>query len=275
MLVFHSHCQLGNQMFIYACAHSLAKKRNESYCLSELRDLKYFKLSVGDYKWNRLKYLFFKFKNKFKQFQFLHYQDNREDYAQLMLEDREKDSWYYGYFQGEKYFYGNKLEVKSRFQIKEEYTTKFELTREKYVGDNPYAIVHIRLNDYMTFGPDFLDGPDLTLPFSYYHELVRTKIPKGMPIVFLSDDIKTIKEEFSYVDNCYFSDKSVIEDLQFIMHAQICILSCSTFSWWGAWLNQNENKTIFIPEHFLGFKAKKEYPINIIPTNWSKINIKP
>ena len=45
MLVFHSHCQMGNQMFIYACARSLSLKRKVPYCLSELDHLKYFDLS--------------------------------------------------------------------------------------------------------------------------------------------------------------------------------------------------------------------------------------
>jgi len=274
MLVFHSHCQLGNQMFIYACAHSLAKKRNESYCLSELTALEYFNLSIGDYKWNRLKYLFFKFKNKFKKFQFLHYQDIRKDYAQLMLEDRVKDSWYYGYFQGEKYFYNNQLEVKSRFEIKDEFKLDFERLREKVCGNANYTIIHIRLNDYKTFGPAYLNGPDLTLPFSYYHELLKIVVKTGEKVIFLSDSIAEVKKEFSYVENAYFSDNNVINDLQFIMNANKAILSCSTFSWWGAWLNRNENLKVYVPKHFLGFKVQKEYPINILPEGWIKVEVK-
>ena len=91
--------------------------------------------------------------------------------------------------------------------------------------------------------------------------------------MFLSDDIDQVKDQFNYVKKTHFSTSDVITDLQFIINAQTCILSCSTFSWWGAWLNEIENKTIFVPEHFLGFKVNKEYPVKIIPNSWTKVKV--
>jgi hypothetical protein len=273
MLAFHSHCQLGNQMFIYACAHSLAKKTNQSYCLSELGDLNYFELSKEDYRLNSLKWLAFRIKNIFKKFSFQHLQDNRIDYSSTLLNEKHKDVWYYGYFQGEQYFYDNDDNIKSRFKVKSQFIEEFKKVRDLNCGDMPYTIVHIRLKDYKTFGPDYLDGPDLSLPFSYYHHLIRSEEIKGSKIVFLSDDIDSIKSEFSYVENAYFSDNNMIIDLQFIMNAKTCVLSCSTFSWWGAWLNETPNKLIYIPAYFLGFKVKKEYPVNIIPEKWIQVPV--
>ena len=273
MLAFHSHCQLGNQMFIYACAHSLAKKTNQFYCLSKLGDLNYFELYKEDYRLNSLKWLAFRIKNIFKKFSFQHLQDNRVDYSSTLLNEKHKDVWYYGYFQGEQYFYDNDDNIKSRFKVKSQFIEEFKKVRDLNCGDMPYTIVHIRLKDYKTFGPDYLDGPDLSLPFSYYHDLIRSEEIKGSKIVFLSDDIDSIKSEFSYVENAYFSDNNMIIDLQFIMNAKTCVLSCSTFSWWGAWLNETPNKLIYIPAYFLGFKVKKEYPVNIIPEKWIQVPV--
>ena len=90
MLVFHSHCQLGNQMFIYACAHSLAKAKNLEYCLSEIGYLKYFNLSKEDYQKNNFKYLLFRFSNKFKSYSFQHLQDNRVDYHNEILKNNKR-----------------------------------------------------------------------------------------------------------------------------------------------------------------------------------------
>ena len=264
---------MGNQMFIYACAHSLAKKTNQSYCLSELDDLKYFELSKDDYKWNSLKWLWFRIKNVLKKFNFQHLQDNRIDYSSTLLNEKHKDVWYYGYFQGEQYFFDNDENIRLRFKVKSQFIEEFKSTLALNCGDQPYTIVHIRLKDYKTFGPDYLDGPDLSLPFSYYHDLIQSEEIKGSKIVFLSDDIDAVKSEFSYVENAYFSDNDMIIDLQFIMNAKTCVLSCSTFSWWGAWLNQTPNKLIYVPESFLGFKVKKEYPVNMIPDSWSKISV--
>jgi hypothetical protein len=273
MLAFHSHCQLGNQMFIYACAHSLSKKRGLSYSLSELRDLKYFVLSKNDYRWNSLKWISFRVKNLVAKFQFKHLQDNREDYSFDLQSETNKNTWYYGYFQGEQYFYENFENIRKRFQVKALYVKEFSQIKQRICGDINYTVIHIRLKDYKTFGPNYLDGPDLRLPLSYYHDLIKSNTKENKLFIFLSDDIESVKEEFSYVENAYFSNNSPIVDLQFIINAQTCILSCSTFSWWGAWLNTKEDKTIFVPDYFLGFKVKKEYPVNIIPQGWNKVKV--
>lgn len=259
-------------MFIYACAHSLAKEKNENYCISDLSDLKFFRLNKNEKIINYLKYTWFRISSKFNKYNFYHFQDNRLDYHKKILKEKSKNNWYYGYFQGENYFYQNKLEIKKRFQIKSKYKDKFDKLKNKIIGQSKYAIVHIRLKDYKTFGPDFLNGPDLTLPMEYYHNLIK-RLPSNIKVIFLSDDIKKIKNTFSYVNNAYFSENSVTDDLQFIINANICILSCSTFSWWGAWLNPNKNLKVFVPKYFLGFKVKKEYPANITPENWTQIEV--
>lgn len=275
MLVFHSHCQMGNQMFIYACARSLAKKRNTNYCLSEIDKLKYFKLSTEDYSKNKAKYLKFKFLNKlpFSKFRFQHLQDNREDYSKNLEKETNKNIWYYGYFQGENYFFNNDEEIKKLFEIKDEYKKEFEIAKKKLNLEDSYISVHIRLKDYKTFGPDFLNGPDLTLPFSYYHKLIKQHEKDGKPFVFMSDEPEIIKKEFSYLKNAIFSEEPPIVDFQIIKNAAICINAHSTFSWWAAWLNENPNKIIYVPTNFLGFKVEKEFPVNIIPKNWSKVSV--
>ena len=273
MLVFHSHCQLGNQMFIYACACSLAKKKKQLYCLSKIEDLHYFKLSITDRYFNTIKHGWFRTINLFSKYKFAHYQDNRIDFSNIMLHEKAKNIWYYGYFQGEKYFFQNKYGIQKAFEIKEKYAVRFKNIRKKYCGSNKITVIHVRLKDYSTFGPDYLNGPDLTLPFSYYHKLIEKEVPKSHKIVFLSDSINTIKDEFSYVKNAYFSENSPIIDLQFLTNASVCVLSCSTFSWWGAWLNRDSKKKVYIPQYFLGHKVKKEFPINMIPSNWQTIAV--
>ncbi len=270
MLVFHSHCQLGNQMFIYACAHSLAKQRNLNYCLSEIDHLKYFNLNVSESYLNTIKFKLFQVFNKIKPYKFEHFQDNRIDFSSTMLAEKETNIWYYGYFQGENYFYENHSEIRRRFQIKTSYQKKFNLIVNNFSKKKILA-VHIRLRDYKTFGPDYLNGPDMTLPFNYYHQILKTFNIENYQLVFTSDDIKTVKKEFQHFDNAYFSENDAIIDFQFIKHAEIAVISHSTFAWWAAWLNDNPNKQICVPEYFLGFKVAKEYPIHIIPKTWKKI----
>lgn len=275
MIVFHSHCQMGNQMFIYACARSLSKKLNTTYCLSELDKLSFFELDhKEDYQKNNRKYILFKAMNKLKikNFSFNHFQDNRNDYSKTMLKNG-KYNWYYGYFQGEKYFFENHSEIKTLFTIKKKYEEEFLSAKKRIDLGSDYCTIHIRLKDYKTFGPDYLKGPDLTLPFSYYHNLIEKLNLKNERIVILSDEIDLVKNEFSYLKNVIYSGENMIVDFQIIKNAKININAHSTFSWWASWLSEDKNKKIYVPEYFLGFKVKQEYPVNILPQKWEKVGV--
>ena len=274
MLVFHSHCQMGNQMFIYACARSLSLKRKVPYCLSELDHLKYFDLSNDD-RWNNLKYLWFKLHNKIpgSRYLFEHMQDNRIDYTADMLNQISNNVWCYGYFQGEQYLFDNMPDIKSCFSIKKKFVDAYREFIHHQFGNKRLILAHIRLKDYKTFGPDFLNGPDLTLPFSYYHQNIKN-ILSSQPdehyqLVFISDDIDAVKKEF-VAYNGYFSNQSPIIDFQLMMHAHAAVISPSSFAWWACWLNRVEDAKIVVPEYFLGFKVKKEFPVNMIPKKFIK-----
>ena len=272
MLVFHAHCQMGNQMFIYACARSLASKRQIPYCLSEISHLKYFKLAADD-RYNKLKFLAFKLQNKIPGFKykFEHLQDNRIDYSKELLSEAAKRIWYYGYFQGESYFYNNFKDIKQCFDIKEEYQQAYKLFYKTNFNNKRIIVAQVRLKDYKTFGPDFLKGPDLTLPFSYYHtnikKLISQQPDKNYQLVFMSDDMEVVKKEFNNYD-AYFSEQNMIIDFQLLQYAHAAVISPSSYAWWACWLTKVENPQIIVPKYFLGFKVNMEFPVNMIPKHF-------
>jgi hypothetical protein len=275
MLIFHSHCQMGNQMFIYACADSLSTKKGVSFALSDMDSLIYFESPHKNRLRNFFNYQRFRTFNKLNpgKFTFYHLQDNRVDHSTSMLTEHSANAWYYGYFQGPSYFFGREKEVRKLFSIREKYRRKYEQIMEGFPRDKKLITVHLRRNDYKTFGPDFLGGPDLSLPFEYYHKLMKDIDPKDANVVFISDQMEEIKKEFSYLKNAYFSSHEPIVDLQFLIHADVCIIANSTFGWWGAFLNEKDNKRIYVPEFFLGFKVQKEFPVNMIPKEWTQIRV--
>lgn len=273
MLVFHSHCQMANQMFIYACAVSLSKQKHVPYCISSLKDLKKFSLSSSDNILNPFKYWNFRIANKIKgKYSHEHLTDNFKDYSEQLLTDK-CNAWYYGYFQGIKYLYGNEDLVKSRFSVRSKYKNKYQKWASGISSEKKIVAVHIRRSDYRDFDRPEIGGPDLRLPNSYYEQLLEKYRSPEYQIVFLSDDINEVQNEFNEFNNAVFSKNSAIIDLQILMHADVLILANSSFSWWGAFLNTKENKVVFVPKYFLGFKVKKEYPVNIIPSVWNQIEI--
>ena len=45
------------------------------------------------------------------------------------------------------------------------------------------------------------------------------------------------------------------------------IIANSSFSWWGAWLNQNPKKNVIAPKKWLANDSSAD----VIPKNWIKI----
>ena len=48
------------------------------------------------------------------------------------------------------------------------------------------------------------------------------------------------------------------------------IIPNSSFSWWGAWLNNNPNKIVIAPEKWFNDCTNMDYS-NIVPETWIKI----
>lgn len=283
--------RLGNQMFQYAFAYNAAKKLNTDFYID--KSIEKYKL----YDYFYVKREIFSFLDKsifslsgFKLF-FCHYSrmwfynfigsnifKNKKPIQENELKQEngaykfENNRIYHGFFQSEKFFLENIDSVKSHFSIseklKDSYHTRFKNLQEK----GKIATVHIRKTDYQTLEHLDLGGSDLSLPFSYYHNLIKKINNLGnVFFVFISDDTSVVENEFSYLTNKIISHDDEITDFQHMLNADICILANSTFSWWAAYLNNNKNKIVYAPKYFLGWKVKQEFPSDIYPNNWQQI----
>lgn len=117
--------------------------------------------------------------------------------------------------------------------------------------------VHVRRGDYLTIkkGNMFKHPP---VKVEWYRQQMR-KFPKHV-FAFYSDDISWCEEHFHGLGRCMFSPhldgvpESTIPVIRDLVNMSCCehhICSASTFSWWGMYLNQNPNKRVIFPKHWI------------------------
>jgi hypothetical protein len=63
---------------------------------------------------------------------------------------------------------------------------------------------------------------------------------------------------------------SEIEDLFIMSKCKNNIIANSSFSWWGAWLNENKQKKVIAPKLWFGQQVSLN-TLDIIPKNWIKL----
>ena len=143
---------------------------------------------------------------------------------------------------------------------------------EKYGDLSDYACVNVRRGDYLLELHQRIGFK--TLSVENINEMIEKYFPYDK-LFFVSDDIEWCKENF-VSDKYKFADKPCNYKPEMDLYLQTkCgkgnIIGCSTFSWWGAYLNPNPNKKVVAPfpwfnNNFLdGFKQ-------IYPKDWIKYN---
>ena len=104
---------------------------------------------------------------------------------------------------------------------------------------------------------------------SYYQkaiEIIKQKY-ENINFYIFSIGINWTKENLKIKNSVYIDHKGMPHEDIYLM--SICmhnITANSSFSWWGAWLNKNNDKTVIAPKQW--FKTKKN---EIIPGKWIKI----
>lgn len=119
--------------------------------------------------------------------------------------------------------------------------------------------IHIRRTDYLNGGTaKFFEHPTLK-----YYECAMDYIRKYVPdakVFFFSDDIKWCKKAFANCEDAFFVDEEISGnshyDLELMRNCKHFITANSTFSWWGAWLCENESKILISPYNWVSDPSK-------------------
>ena len=182
-----------------------------------------------------------------------------------------KNVLYKGYFQSEKYFIDNRSYILKLFCMSD----YIKNIIDNLYGDLSNTIsIHVRRGDYVNDLPRFD-----CLTSEFYKKGIQYFGSKKNFIV-VSDDIEWCKhnivgDNIRYADKKYFNlnEKDyVLIDLYIQTLCSDNIISNSTFSWWGAWMNENSYKKVIIPyPWFAKGYFLNNYAEDLYPDNWIKM----
>jgi hypothetical protein len=85
-----------------------------------------------------------------------------------------------------------------------------------------------------------------------------------------SDDVKWCSNNLKFNNMVFMDGFDDIEDLFIMSTCKHNIIANSSFSWWGAWLNNNPDKKVVAPANWFGQQANLNKS-DIIPEKWIKI----
>lgn len=173
-----------------------------------------------------------------------------------------------GYWQSEKYFADIREKIWKTYQFPD-FTTEKQRDYARQIQDSLSVSVHIRRGDYLNYS--YLQNICTEDYYRWAMNTFREKYPGSAQFFIFTNDVPWAKEHFREAD-CHFvtgnSGADSFRDMQLMSLCRHNIIANSSFSWWGAWLNRNPEKTVIAPEKWINSETEEQ--IDVIPDTWIK-----
>jgi hypothetical protein len=178
-----------------------------------------------------------------------------------------------GYFQSEKYFFRIREQLLDEIDWPTGHTPK-ENDWVNRMHASTSVSVHVRRGDYTQLG--------WTLPAAYYRKALQVQMERhaDVRVFFFSDNISWVqahlgdllpnelpRKQVALVSGA--SEGGACEEMLMMKECSHHVISSSTFSWWGAWLNRNDQKTVVTPKYWVRDDVDN---LDIVPARWLSIS---
>lgn len=176
-----------------------------------------------------------------------------------------------GYWQSERYFESHASRILQDFQFSQPLDiNNMELAAQ--IERAPSVSLHLRRGDYVsnrraaaTHGVCSVDYYERAMHY------VSARVQGARFFVF-SDDIAWAQAHLPRIFDCRFighnSGANSHIDMRLMSLCQHHVLANSSFSWWGAWLGRNLNKTVVAPQRW--FRAALD-DADLVPSRWARL----
>ncbi len=277
---------LGNQMFQYAYAKALNSKGYnvkldisvfETYRLHGGYQLDKYNISLkvaSSKETNKL------YKNSFlsKIAKRLSIQNgNLLEEKSLLYDERLvniKDNKYItGYFQNERYFKEIREILLKEFTLKEQSTAYTQEISNVIMATKNSCSLHVRRGDFTNSTNISIHG---TCTVEYYQKAIEymKEYADSVKYFIFSDDIEWTKNNLKIENAVYIDSKEKRlphEDIYLMSLCNHNIIANSSFSWWGAWSNDNKDKIVVAPKKWFINLKLLDQSRDIIPKSWIQI----
>jgi len=179
-------------------------------------------------------------------------------------------TYLHGYWQSERYF----SDIQNQLRDDLAFTTPLDNANAgmaQQIADAPNAIaVHVRRGDYVAIGSYAACTPEYYRGGTTY---ISDQLNAPLTCFVFSNDPQWAS------DNLALGHETIIVDINdettghFDMHLMsLCdhnVIANSTFSWWGAWLNDHSDKIVVAPKAWFA-KNKLSNP-DLLPPSWIQL----
>ena len=271
-----SNGRLGNQMFQYAGLRGIAAKRGYDWCIPP---------ENYQHRDNYGLFETFEMTNvKESNIGFVSgsvVQENDFCFTQDFFDACPDEVSLDGYFQTEKYFNHIRDEILEDFTFRSEYLKPCK----EYIDslDQPPIFLHVRQSD--NIGREEYHP---ILPISYFEDAL-SNWSDDTPCFVFTDDLEWCKsQDYFKQDRFLFNENAERYSYQtvdgtgqmqntLLPQTDLCLMSLcsggivanSSFSWWGAWLQNNRDKIVAPnPKKWFGTAQSHLDTSDIVPDNW-------
>jgi hypothetical protein len=272
---------LGNQMFQYALGRAISIRRNEELVLDTMSYIKDKKrgFELDNYNVN------YKSKNPFRGiiYDFIYKALNKQPIYRpksILSEKKtfqfdkdvlsENAKYLVGYWQNPEYFDNIRRFLLKEFEYNGHISELQQNMIKKIKSENSVAI-HIRRGDYLeTNNKSIYESMDL----AYYMKAIEylKREHNNLTFYFFSDDIDWCKENFCLDDKVTFVDSSISSsqhiDMLLMKSCNHFVIANSTFSWWAAWLSDNNGKIVIAPKNWYRDIEKNSSAKELLLNDW-------
>lgn len=181
-----------------------------------------------------------------------------------------KNEIYFGTWQSQKYFEGAEQEVREALRFNVNLLNNQSKEYGQKMQSEQSVSIHIRRGDYLS--AQYADGFAGICDEEYYNNAmnyINQRIENVLYYVF-TDDAEWVSDNFKIANAVYINHnrgQDSWQDMYLMSQCKHNIIANSSFSWWGAWLNENPNKIVIAPKLWWRPFEKDD----VVPDEWIRI----